>query len=222
MDFDYSAQDPRAPGAPAGLHGPARLPRRSALRGRDRGQHQGRQALDAARGDRVAEGQGTRGTPVEPVPARKPARRGPEQPGVRAAGRDHGPRALVARSVQLLRARHRQHGSAGALRHGRAEEAVARAPAGRKDPQRLRDDRAGGGLVGRHQHRIAHRAPGRRLRHQRAQVVDLRRGRPALRDLHLHGQDRPRGAQAQPAVDDPGAVRHAGRQGAAPAQRVRL
>jgi hypothetical protein len=31
----------------------------------------------------------------------------------------------------------------------------------------------------------------RRLRHQRPQVVDQRRRRPALRGLHLHGQDRP-------------------------------
>ena len=38
----------------------------------------------------------------------------------------------------------------------------------------------------------AHRARRRRLRHQRPQVVDLRRRRPALQDRHLHGQDRSR------------------------------
>ena len=43
---------------------------------------------------------------------------------------------------------------------------------------------------------VAHRARRRRLRHQRPQVVDLRRRRPALQDLHLHGQDRPRRADA--------------------------
>jgi acyl-CoA dehydrogenase len=38
------------------------------------------------------------------------ARRRPEQPRIRAAVRDHGPRPLGARGVQLLGARHRQHG----------------------------------------------------------------------------------------------------------------
>ena len=57
----------------------------------------------------------------------------------------------------------------------------------------------------RHQHRSAHRARRRRVRHQRPQVVDLRRRRPALQDLHLHGQDRPRRAAPLAAVDDPGA-----------------
>ena len=32
---------------------------------------------------------------------------------------------------------------------------------------------------------------GDRLRHQRPQVVDVRRRRPALQDHHLHGQERP-------------------------------
>ena len=36
-----------------------------------------------------------------------------------------------------------------------------------------------------------HRPRRRRVRHQRPQVVDLRRRRPALQDRHLHGQDRP-------------------------------
>jgi acyl-CoA dehydrogenase len=80
----------------------------------------------------------------------------------------------------------------------------------RRDPQRLRDDRAGRGLVRRHQHRGAHRAPGRRLRHQRPQVVDKRCGRPALQDPDLHGQDGPAGAAPLAAVDDPGADGHPG------------
>jgi alkylation response protein AidB-like acyl-CoA dehydrogenase len=37
-----------------------------------------------------------------------------------------------------------------------------------------------------------HRAARRRVRHQRPQVVDLGRQRPALPDHHRHGQDRPR------------------------------
>ena len=103
---------------------------------------------------------------------------------------------IGAGSVQLLGARHRQHGSAGALRHRRAAEAVARAAAGRRDPLLLRHDRAGRRLVRRDQHRGAHRARRRRLRHQRPQVVDLGRRRSALQDLHLHGQDRSRQPRA--------------------------
>ncbi len=94
--------------------------------------------------------------------------------------RDHGPRVLRRRGVQLLRARHRQHGGAGALRHARAEGALARAAPRRRDPLRLRHDRARGGLVRRHQHPRQHRARRRRLRHQRPQVVDLGRRRSAL------------------------------------------
>ena len=57
----------------------------------------------------------------------------------------------------------------------------------------------------RHQHRVPHRARRRRLRDQRTQVVDLGRRRPALPDLHRHGQDRPDGAPPPPAVDGAGA-----------------
>ena len=45
------------------------------------------------------------------------ARRRPHQPRVRAALRDHGALGHRARGVQLLRAGHRQHGGARALRH---------------------------------------------------------------------------------------------------------
>ena len=48
------------------------------------------------------------------------------------------------------------------------------------DPLVLRDDRAGRRLLGRHQHPVEHRPRRRRLRHQRAQVVDFRRRRSAL------------------------------------------
>ena len=61
-------------------------------------------------------------------------RRRAHQPRIRAAVRDHGPVVDRARGVQLQRARHRQHGSARALRHRRAEEAMARAAAARRDP----------------------------------------------------------------------------------------
>ena len=147
---------------------------------------------------------------------------GLDQPRVCAAVRDHGPLADGARGVQLLGPRHRQHGSAGPLRHARAEGALAQAAAGRRDSLLLRHDRAGRRLVRRHQHPVAHRARRRRLRDQRPQVVDLRRRRPALQDRHLHGQDRSQGRDAQAAVDDPGADGHARRDGQADADRLRL
>ena len=75
------------------------------------------------------EGQGARGGTVEPVPARIRPRRRAHQSRIRAAVRDHGPLVDRARGLQLQRARHRQHGSAGPLRHRRAEEALARAAA---------------------------------------------------------------------------------------------
>ncbi len=69
-----------------------------------------------------------------PRSPRAPA--GALEPGVRAAVRDHGARALGAGGVQLLGARHRQHGDAGALRHRGAEEAMARSAARRRESAR--------------------------------------------------------------------------------------
>ena len=66
---------------------------------------------------------------VEPVPAGERARGGPDQPGIRAAVRDHGPLAVGGRGVQLLGPGHRQHGSAGALRHAGAAGSLAEAAA---------------------------------------------------------------------------------------------
>ena len=116
---------------------------------------------------------------------------GPVQPGVRAAGRDHGPRAVGQRGVQLLGARHRQHGGARALRHRRASRS-----SGSSRCSTARSARAFAmtepavRVVGRHQHRVAHRARRRRLRDQRPQVVDLGRRRPALQD-HASSWARP-------------------------------
>ena len=53
--------------------------------------------------------------------------RAAHQSRICAAGGNHGPRRLCLGSVQLLGARHRQHGSAGALRHARAEGPMAEA-----------------------------------------------------------------------------------------------
>ena len=146
--------------------------------------------------------------PVEPVPARRPRRRA-DQPAVRAAGRDHrAQHPPGAARAELLGARHRQHGGAGPVRHRRAEEGVARPAAGGRDPLVVRDDRAGRGLLRRHQHRHPHRPRRRRVRRQRPQVVDHRRDEPQREDLHRHGQERPRRRAAPPAVDDPRAAGH--------------
>jgi aminoglycoside phosphotransferase (APT) family kinase protein/NAD(P)-dependent dehydrogenase (short-subunit alcohol dehydrogenase family)/alkylation response protein AidB-like acyl-CoA dehydrogenase len=103
----------------ARLHGRAHLPERAqVLRARAR-----RQALGAGADHRGAEAQGAEGRPVEPVPAALQARAGgPVEPGLRAAVRDHGPRALVDRKCSIARRRHRQHGDHRALRHRRAKE----------------------------------------------------------------------------------------------------
>ena len=113
---------------------------------------------------------------MEPVPARTPARRRPHQPRIRAAVRDHGPRRRGAGSVQLLGARHRQHGrrSSATAREAQKEQWLEPLLGGR-DPLLLRHDRAGRRLVGRHQHREHDRARRRPLRHQRPQMVDDRR-----------------------------------------------
>ena len=56
---------------------------------------------------------------------------------------------------------------------------------------RLRDDRARRGLVGRHQHPVAHRARRRPLRDQRPQVVDPGANDPRCRVLIFVGQSTP-------------------------------
>jgi acyl-CoA dehydrogenase len=76
----------------------------------------------------------------------------------------------------------------------RAEEAVARTAARRKNPLLLRHDGARGRLVGRHEHPVGDQARRRSLRHQRPQMVDVGRARQALQDRDLHGADRPVGA----------------------------
>ena len=163
-----------------------------------------------------------RGRPVEHVPARRHARRGAVEQRLRAAGGD--PRTLAHRlgGLQLLGAGHRQHGGAVPLRHPRAEGTLAGAAARRRDPLGVRHDRARGRLLGRHQHRVAHRARRRRLRAQRAQVVDLQRLSPQLPDHDRDGQDERRGPATQAAEPDPRAARHPRRRPRAQRSRVRL
>ena len=110
------------------------------------------------------------------------------------------------------------------MRYGTKEQKkqVAEAADERRDPLRLPDDRAGGGLLGRHQHRDPHRARRRSLRHQRPQMVVVRRRRSPLQDRDPDGQDRSDAGQAPAAVADPGAARHPRHQGREDAAGVRL
>ena len=138
-------------------------------------------------------------------------RGGAVQQRLRAARGD--PRALAHRlgGLQLLGARHRQHGGAPPVRHARAEGPLADAAARGRDPLGVRDDRARRRQLRRDQHRAAHRARRRRLRAQRAQVVDLERAAPPLPDHDRDGQDPARRARPQAAEHDPRAARHARR-----------
>ena len=185
------------------------LPGRAGLRGADaRG---GRSALPPA-DPRGAQGGGALARAVEPLPPAPRVGPGSDERGVRAAGRDHGPLAAPgARGDELQRSRHREHGGPDALRHRGAQGALAASAAGRRDPLGVRHDRAGRRVVGRHQHRDAHRARRRRVRHQRPQVVDVQRPAPQLQGPDRHGQDRSGRPQAPPAVDARRADRHAGR-----------
>ena len=70
-------------------------------------------------------------------------------------------------------------------------DALAQTVAGRADPLGVLHDRAGRRLLRRHQHRHPDHPRRRRVRHQRAQVVVVRRDEPGLRHLHRDGQDRP-------------------------------
>lgn len=160
---------------------------------------------------------------MEPVPAPLQPRTGrPVQPRLRAAVRNHGACALGGGGVQLLRARHRQYGNAGALRHGRTQATLAGAAAARRDPLRLCDDRTGGGIVRCDQYRNPHRARWRALCDQWPQMVDFRRRRSALPGLHRDGQDRFRRAAPCAAIDDPGAGRRAGPDRVATLASIRL
>ena len=150
------------------------------------------------------------------------ARRRVDQPRIRAAVRDPGAVADRAGSLQLLCAGHRQHGDAGAVRDRRPTGEMAHPAARGSYPIGLRDDRAGGRFVGRHQHQGANRTRRRPLRGQRAQVVGVRRRRHPLQDLHPHGQDGPHGGEAPATVDDSRAGRRAGCHPGASVDGVRL
>ena len=147
---------------------------------------------------------------------------GLSQPAICVLRRGDGPHRLGVGGVQLLRARHRQHGGASPLRHARAEGRVAEAADGRRNPLRLPDDRARRRFIGRHQHQVQHRTARQRICDQRPQMVVERCGRSALQDRDPDGQDRSLGRDPQAAVDDPRAARHAGDDDQAPSAGVRL
>ena len=103
------------------------------------------------------------------------------------------------------------------------QQAVAGTAAGRHDALVVFDDRARGGVQRRHQHPLRDPPRRRPLRHQRPQVVHLRRAQRRLQAADRDGPDgaRPPGS-AQAPVDDPGAQGHAGRAHRARHERVRL
>ncbi|CAA9486818.1 MAG: Acyl-CoA dehydrogenase, partial [uncultured Solirubrobacterales bacterium] len=164
---------------------------------RRRGRARRRLPAHPRRAARAGQGRGA----VEPVPARRARRRGPDELGVRRPLRAHGPLARRADGVQLLRARHRQHGDPGRARNARAPRALAHAAARGRDPLLLLDDRARARRLGPDQPRHARGARWRRVGDRRPQVVHERgRGR---RGGDRHGRDRSRRREAQARLDDP-------------------
>ena len=79
----------------------------------------------------------------------------------------------------------------GALRQPGAEGRVAGAAAGGRDPLGLRHDRAGGGVVGRHEHPHPHRARRQRLCRPRAQMFISGAGDPRCKLLIVMGKTDP-------------------------------
>ena len=114
----------------------------------------------------------------------------PDQPRICALRRGNGPHRLRVRGLQLLRARHRQHGSLPPLRHARAEGRVADPADERRNPFRLPDDRTLHRQFRRDEYRDPDRTRRRRICHQRPQMVVLGPRRSALQGRDRHGQDR--------------------------------
>ena len=127
------------------------------------------------------------------------------------------PRSWAARrhrvgGLQLLGARHRQHGDPHHVRHPRAAGAVAAAAARGRDPLGVRHDRA--------RRRARATPPTSQCRIQRDGDDYVINGRkwwitgaadPRCKILIVMGKTDPDGAAAPPAVDDPRPAGHAGR-----------
>ena len=95
------------------------------------------------------------------------------------------------RGLQLLGARHRQHGD-DLVRYATPEkQAVAAAAAGRADPLGLRHDRARGVVSSDATNIEARIERGRRIRDQRPQVVDIGRDGPRCKILIFMGRPTP-------------------------------
>ena len=158
MDFELQPARARVAGPPARSSSSSTSTRTRRPTSGNRREPPQRQCLGAdSRSIEELKPQGARRQAVEPVPAAVTARAGRAvEPRVRAAVRNHGTRALVAGGLQLLGAGHRQHGNDRALRHRGAQGRMARAAAGRRDPLGVPDDRAGGRVLGCHQHRVQH------------------------------------------------------------------
>ena len=201
MPYQYTPAGRAAADRGQAVHGRPHLPERGRVPRAVRGARPRRQPADP----RQAQGGGPRAWAVEPVPAPPGARRARHeavQPRLLADLRGAGQGRVLLRGAQLRRARHGQHGDPQHVRLRDRQAGLAGAAAGGRDPLGVLDDRAGRGLVGRHQHRSAHRARRRRVRPQRHQVVLVGRAAADVQGAHRDGQDRPERAAPPAAVDD--------------------
>ena len=145
MDFTPSPRAADLTARVADLHGRGGRAGRGAVPPRPRRGAASPATRGAAAGHRRTQGEGPRAGAVEPLPAegarrrvrravRHRRRRGADQRRLRP---DRGADRAVGHrpaGLQLQRPGHRQHGGAAALRHRRAERAVAGAAARRPDP----------------------------------------------------------------------------------------
>ena len=190
MDFGYSARTHELQGRLALSWTSTSIRPRGVTRTRSR-PTRGRQALDPAADDRGAQAEGARRGLWNLFLPDSRTWRWPVEPGVRAAGRDHGAGALGS---EVFNCSAPDTGNMETIeRYGTPsnKQRWLEPLLDGKIRSALRDDRAGRSLRPTPPTSQApHRARGRRLRDQRPQVVDLRRRRSALQGLHLHGQDR--------------------------------